>query len=245
MNPSNAFTKQVDVSDGGMAFRIELKKALAAQEILEKDPLFCTPKLNSWDERRGLLFFEKIDNMKPLSYYTEMRWFCRAGKLLALIHSRLRLPEDLTIVRRTDRGEKGVVYVHGDFMPNNLCIFNDKLVVFDWGIRPWNSEIYTVSSPAVDLAAFIAPWWIPRWWNVCFPGLKLRRFLETYFREVGIYSEAADLTRKTLGKELSMLKAYYQEEILKRAPWKRLLPAMKLVINFWKTKVAVCHASTT
>lgn len=233
---SQTFTKQVDISDGGLSFRIERDKASFMYDVLTSEPFLSTPKLVECDESKGLLVFEKVDNMQLFSPITDDIWFERAGIVLAHIHSRLRLPKELTIVRSKDEGLEGIVYVHGDFMPNNLCFSGGKLVVFDWGLRPWTSEIYTKALPAVDLAAFLAPWWVPRWWDFSLPAAKLSRFLKIYYQIVGLDSDIAQIGRQTLEQELAIQKSYWIKEIRRRSINRRPLLNAKMTFNLWKMK---------
>jgi len=230
------FTKKVDISDGGLAFRIEREKALIIYDVLTQEPFLSTPKLVDCDESQGILVFEKIFNIQPIIATIGGVWFERVGHLLACIHCELQLPEELTIVRQKDVGLEGVVYVHGDFMPNNLCCSGGKLVVFDWGLRPWTSEIYTKASPAVDLAAFLAPWWVPRWWDFRFPSAKLSRFIERYYQIVGFDSDITQIGRQTLEQELAIQKSYWIKEIRRRSISRRPLLSAKMIFNLWRMK---------
>ena len=225
------FTKQVDISDGGLSFRIEREKATFMYDVLSSEPFLSTPKLVECDESKGLLVFEKIENMQKFSPITGDIWFERAGILLAHIHSSLSLPKELTIVRSKDEDLEGTVYVHGDFTPTNLCFSGGKLVVFDWGLRPWTSEIYTKASPAADLAAFLAHWWVPRWWDFRFPVAKLSRFLEIYYQIVGSDSDIAQLGRRTLELEFPIQKNHRLKENRRRSFGKRPLHYAKMIFN--------------
>lgn len=236
---SQTFIKQVDISDGGLAFRIEREKASFMYDVLSSEPFLSTPKLVECDESKGQLVFEKIDNMQLFSPVTGDIWFEWAGILLGYIHSRLCLPNEFTMVRSKDAGLKGAVYVHGDFSPINLCFSGGKLVVFDWGLRPWTYEIYTKASPAVDLAAFLAPWWVPCWWDFRFPTAKLFRFLEIYYQIVVPDSDIAQLGKRTLEQELVLQKSYYLREIRKRSIGKRPLHNAKMILNMWRMKHGV------
>jgi len=230
------FTKKIDITDGGFAFRIEREKATLMYEILTQEPNITTPRLLDYDESQGLLTFENIINMKSISATTEHIWFEMIGRLLAYIHCELSLPEELTIVRRKDEKVNGVVYVHGDFMPNNMCCSGEKLVVFDWGLRPWISEVYTKASPAVDLAAFLAPWWVPRWWDFKLPTIKLSRLLNTYYQTVGHDSETAQVGKQTLKQELYEQQIYWAREIQRRSISRRVLLKSKMFFNIWRMK---------
>jgi len=230
------FTKQVNISDGGLSFRIEREKATSMYDVLTSEPFLSTPKLVGCDESKGLLVFEKIDNMQIFPPITGDIWFERAGILLAHIHTSLRLPKELTIVRSKDEDLEGVVYVHGDFQPKNICFSGGKLVVFDWGLRPWNSEIYTKASPAVDIAAFLAHWWMPCWWDFRFPVAKLSRFLEIYNQIVGSESDIAQLGRRTLEQELAIQKNHRILENRRRSIGKRPLHYAKMIFNMSRMK---------
>jgi len=238
---SKGFHKEVDISDGGLMFRVECGRSAAAYDILSRQRYFYTPALKGCDEASGVIFFEKIVDMEPISADLDEIWFCRIGELLAIIHNELRLPKEITIVRQKDKDVKGLVYIHGDFMPNNLCLSRGKLTVFDWGVRPWANEIYTMASPAVDIAAFIAPWWVPRWWDFGFPADKLKAFFKVYLQTIGTDSIIAHRARITLEEELEMHKGYHHKEILKRPRWKRQLHKIKMHCNIFRTKHGILH----
>ncbi len=242
-NPSSfgIFSKGVDVSNDELAFLIECEKAKAAHKILRQHKYFYSPLLKGYDETKGILVFEKIEAMEPLSCHMDAVWFHRAGELLALIHTRLHLPEEISIVRYEDKGRKGNVYVHGDFMPNNLCISKGRLVVFDWGVRPWISQVYTMASPVVDLAAFMAPWWVPLWWDFQFPLDKLNLFFQAYVKRAGVDNKTVNALKNELGREFVMHKIYHQKEIKKRPFWKRPLHQMKLVVNYLRTRHGIIN----
>lgn len=233
---SQTFTKQVDISDGGLSFRIEREKAFFMYDVLSSEAFLSTPKLLEYDESKGLLVFEKIDNVQRLSSKMDAIWFQRAGIMLARIHRNLRLPKELTIVRTRDEELENVVYVHSDFSPINLCFSGGKLVVFDWGLRPWTSEIYTKASPAVDLAAFLASWCVPLWWDFNLPVTKLYRFIETYYGEISSGSKMDQLERQILQQELVIQKKYLLNEIRRRSIGKRPLHNAKMILNMWRMK---------
>jgi len=187
MTPTH-FEKSIDVSDGGLRLRIEAAKAECMVEALTGHPEFSTPRLLDVDEEKGLLVFERLAELQPLHPRMPVSRFEEVGVLLAIIHRALTLPKELTFVREADTevadtDVASIVFVHGDFQPKNLAIVNERLVVFDWGIRPWGDELYTRASPAVDLASFLTPWQKPYWWDFGFPAKALGAFVAKYNNE--------------------------------------------------------------
>lgn len=198
-------------------------------EIFGSEPDLTTPALLDADDARGLLVFERMPPLERVSAGTPEHWFARVGRALAIVHERLTLPGDLSVIRRADRGRSGLVFVHGDFMPGNLGLADGRLIVFDWGVRPWSTELYTLAAPSVDLAAFLGPWLVPRWWDWRLPSAKLRALLAAYLQ--GVRRDVAVLAEATLGAELAAQRQHRCAEIRRRAAWRRPLARAKFGVN--------------
>ena len=208
-------------------------------EILASETDLTTPNLLDVDDARGSLVFERLSPMRPLSASEGAIWFERAGRALAVVHRNLALPDELRIVRTADKHNSGTVFVHGDFMPNNLGISSGQLVVFDWGLRPWTSEVYTCAAGSVDLAAFLSPWLVPRWWDLRLPLAKLTATLDVYLHGVGQESVIADLTFRTLADELASQYVYWMASIRSRSIVRRPLAVLKLRLNRERLRLAL------
>jgi hypothetical protein len=229
-NP-NLFVKTIDLARGDLAYRIEKEKARRMTEIFLGEADYTTPPLLDVDDSRGLLIFQRKSPTRQFTAREEISWFARAGRALAIVHSRLTLPDDLTIVRAADRDRRGRVFVHGDYMPNNLGISNDQLILFDWGLRPWTEETYTCAAGSVDVAAFLGPWLVPRWGDLRFPIAKLAAMMEGYVKGLGENSIVADLTLGTLQQEMIEQYLYAQQSIGRRSLWRRPIADLKLRLN--------------
>ena len=225
------FVKRIDVSDGGLAWRVEREKARRMAELLSGEPDLATPALLDSDEATGTLVFEPLPPARAFSASEPRLWFQRAGRVLGLVHVGLSLPPELDIVRRDHEGRSGTVVLHGDFMPNNMVLTDSQLVVFDWGLRPWNTQVYTRGSGAIDLAGFLGPWLLPKWWDLRLPVRKLRAMLDTYLETVGTGSEIADLVRSTLAEEIDVQYHHRVGLIGERALVSRIPARFKLAAN--------------
>lgn len=229
----NTFVKKIDVSDGGLRFRIEAAKSHNMVHVLEACPNMFTPRLIDADEATGKLVFERIENLQPLHCKMARQWFEQIGALLAIIHDNLCLPSELTIVRNADRERTPLVYVHSDFQPGNLAIAGDRLVVFDWGARPWGDEFYTQASPAVDLASFLAPWFLPKWWDFRFPVAGLRAFVTSYL-SASRNQDRATLASSTLPEAMQEHYLYNGRAVANRRQPARAVYFLKNSINTWR-----------
>jgi len=231
------FLKQVDVSGGDLAYRVEREKARQMTEVFASEEDLMTPALVDADDEKGLLTFESMPPILPFSSSTPTVWFERAGRALALVHSRLRLSGDLDVTRTRDVECSGLVFVHGDFMPNNLGVAEDRLVVFDWGLRPWTAEFYTKATPALDLAGFLGPWMLPRWWDSKLPLTKLSAMVRTYLALVEAPVESR--ARTTLLSEVADQYDHRLGEIRRRKSWKRPLGLGRVKLNRWRLERAL------
>ncbi|MCA9230518.1 MAG: phosphotransferase [Planctomycetales bacterium] len=227
------FVKRIDVSEGALRFRIEVAKALCMERALEACPTMSTPRLLEADEVKGELVFERIKDPQPLRPDMPCRRFEDVGSLLSFIHQELRLPSELTIVRKVDEGCDSLVYIHGDFQPGNLAISGDQLVVFDWGVRPWGDEMFTCSSPVVDLASFLAPWFLPRWWDLRFPVASLRAFVASYLASSSAQIRAS-VTNSSLQSAMQEHYLYHKCVLASSRQPARSLHFLKTLINTWR-----------
>ncbi len=234
MSSSSIFTKNVDVSDGGLSFEVEVAKAKGAASALSSLPFATTPELLGHDSSTGKLEFERAPRLERLRADTSETWFARLGESLGVIHDQLILPEKLRIIRRRDRGQEGTVVVHGDFCLGNIGMGDGKLVIFDWGLRPWTREVFTIASPGLDLAAFVAPWVTPNWWDPRLPVRKLRTFLDAYLSVVNRDSVVGTLAMESM--EEAMLEQLLQtgRRVYARRGLRRVFHHAKTVTNIWR-----------
>lgn len=227
------FTKKIDISDGGLRLRIEAAKARCMKDALKTSRKMFTPSLLDVDEAQGLLVFEPVKDIQPLHPGLPPSRFAEIGCLLALVHDELWLPEELTFVRHVDEGHIPLVYVHGDFQPGNLGLVGDRLIVFDWGVRPWGDELYTRATPAVDVTSFLAPWFVPKWWDLRFPVTSLSAFLQSYIadsRKRGM----GDLTHTAIYEAMQEHFQYNSRGLAARPQPARTVHYIKNVVNTWR-----------
>jgi hypothetical protein len=227
------FSKRIDISGGILAFLIEREKVRRMSSVFEQELDLETPRLLNDDESTGILELEHLPPMQSFSPSTDAIWFALAGRALALTHSRLRLEGEYALTRRVDRGRDGLVFLHGDYMPNNMGIAVGRLVVFDWGLRPWSNEIYTQGTPSLDLASFLGPWMCPKWWDPRLPVRKLRVMVDAYIEAIGPRTSIASLARETLEEEVAAQFRHRLEKTQDLPILKRVFHAAKLRWNFW------------
>ena len=230
---SSTFIKEIDTSDGGMRFRIEAAKARCMSEVLDACPGVSTPRLLDVDEASGRLVFERMSDFRPLTPGMPLARFEEIGALLALVHEKLVLPEELSFVHSEDKVTGPLVYLHGDFQPGNLAIVEEQLVVFDWGIRPWGDELYTQGSPVVDLASFLTPWLVPKWWDFRFPAPGLGAFLASYLT-ASRQQERETFSFSDLEKAMQRHYPKYRRAIAARSQPARSVYFLKNLINTWR-----------
>ena len=231
------FVKRIPLDDGGARFRFERDRARAAAALLAGDREAATPALLDADERTGELRFERISGLEPLTRWTEPSWFERAARTLARIHAGLDLDPAGRSCREADRHRDDLVPVHGDFWFGNLGRAGGRLVVFDWGARPWDEVPISVAPPALDLAGFLAPFLVPRWWDPFLHGRGLRRFLHAYAAAAGPALAAS--ARADLPVELGRQYVYLEGELRRRGALKRLLLRPKTRVNIWRLEHGV------
>jgi len=125
---------------------VEAEKTRRARVIGKKTGLFYVPEVIKFDSEKGILCFERLDDMFTLLELianNDSRIFEileRAGRSLAVIHEQLVLPdelkENLPEIWREDSSEN--VFIHGDLTLGNLCIrkSSGELVILDWSAAP-------------------------------------------------------------------------------------------------------------
>jgi hypothetical protein len=215
-----------------MALAIEVAKARAMGKILSGQSELMTPALRSVDEASGVLEFERLEGMMPFTSRSSPTVFGQAGRGLGIVHKHLSLASSLSVTRKEDEGRQGLVFVHGDYSPLNLARLPDgRLALFDWGLRPWTTELYTRASPAVDLAAFIAPFLLPAWWDMVWPESGVSAFLAEYSRELGPTSDTLRCARRTWDEALDEQLHYLRSQVSRRHVLARGLHKAKLGLN--------------
>lgn len=229
----DAFEKYVDLSDGGLRLRVEAAKAQCMMQVLDALPGVSTPRLLRIDEQQGRLVFEKIGNLQPLHAKLPISRFEQIGRLLALIHAELRLPEELTSFPPEFQGRDDLVYLHGDFQPKNLAIVGSDLLVFDWGLRPWGKAVHTKGLRTVDIMSFLAPWLVPHWWDWRLPVESLGAFLTSYIVE-SRQNGREPLAYVDFQEELQSHDDFNRQSIAKRSLAAQCVHKLKFRFNRWR-----------
>jgi tRNA A-37 threonylcarbamoyl transferase component Bud32 len=215
---------------GELGVRIETAKARAAARALAGVPGLRTPEVLASDPAAGTIAFAFIPGLRSLTPFRPAACFRRTGLALGTLHVRLDLPPDLRLIRRSDAGKDGLAPVHGDFGVSNVKTRGREITILDFGLRPWVEEPFTLASPALDLASFLASWIYDSWTDIVLPRRKIRLFLQAYFEAVGRESEIGRRARADLGREMRAQMDYIRREIGKRSAPKRAFLRAKTAV---------------
>lgn len=212
--------------DAPHGIRIEVAKLRAAAAIGEETGTFRVPRVLVAEPGADTFEMERIHGLvgiRRLRAPIERRLdlMDRAGRALAAIHDRLVLPDDLTIdlPLQVGGGDEGLVYLHGDFSGENVCVLGgDRLVILDWQSTPKLGALATRGTPYFDLAWFIGNLYRRP------PHLLLQpaSIDQCAMAFVAGYAAARDLSRDGLGRYLARLATLRQsvfdqhQPILKR-----------------------------
>jgi hypothetical protein len=141
---------------------LECLKSERAAALGDASGLFYVPRVIRFDPSQGLLETEQIPELKGLlSIILERRpcksMFESAGRALAVIHSRLELPDEwkLPLPPPFATASQGV-FLHGDFNVANVCydFEQSRLVIIDWSAAPDFGGNFSFGSRYFDLAWF-------------------------------------------------------------------------------------------
>ena len=179
--------------------RIEAEKTRRAFQIGRDCGLFRVPKVLDYDEANGILVFERIDGIHPISSTIRR---CpsiveRVGRSLAIIHQNLFLPESMKIPLPSEFALAGTeVFLHGDFNGCNVCLHpcSKSIVIIDWQMTSRHGGRATYGSRYFDLIWFINYMlWKPSVSNLFHdpvsPVAKL--LLESYLCQAGVPYDSA------------------------------------------------------
>jgi aminoglycoside phosphotransferase (APT) family kinase protein len=144
---------------------IEAAKASVAFDIGKDCGLFYVPKVIKFDAKKGVLEFERLNNLVKLidmAARKDERLFellKKAGQALAVVHEKLVLPEEMKheLPAEWMASPAENVYIHGDFAGFNLCFdeSSDQLVILDWSSAPVLERNATYGSRFFDIIWFI------------------------------------------------------------------------------------------
>lgn len=136
--------------------RCERDRSEWGQRVGRESALFCVPDVRSYDDARGEIVFERIENAELLDQMLRANappegLMSRAGSALAAIHSAAR--------PATEQADADEVALHGDFGCGNLyyCRAKDKLWILDWSPGYWLGLPVDArfGSSSIDLATFL------------------------------------------------------------------------------------------
>jgi len=144
---------------------IEAAKASRAFDISTECGLFYVPKVVNFDDKAGVIEFERLDGLVTLLDMAARKdgrlseLLEKTGQALAVIHEKLVLPEQMKhnlpsewMARPGDN-----VFIHGDFAGFNLCYDESagRLVILDWNSAPLLGNVATYGSRFFDVIWFV------------------------------------------------------------------------------------------
>ncbi len=143
---------------------VEALKSQRAGEIGRSSGLFYVPKVIDFDEKTGVLEFERLKGLLTLldlAIKKDQQLFGlleKAGNALAVIHQQLVLPDEMKHELPPDwMGPPDEnVFIHGDFATINVCFHepSGQLVILDWSTAPVLDRTPTFGSPFFDILWF-------------------------------------------------------------------------------------------
>lgn len=214
--------------------RIEVAKTQQAYKIAESNRLFRVPKVLDYDEFRGIATFEKLHNFQPLlhivlaSKQDSSEMLARVGKILAVIHRELLLPENMVFPLPPDLRLYGAseVFLHGDFNATNIGVnSNSEIAVFDWQMTAVHGEKSTYGTRYFDVVWLINHlFYIPFHFNFLtyIPEKPLFAFLRNYFMEANRQSMLSEFCDYM--KHFFMYKFALRRKQMSLLDWIKLLP---------------------
>ena len=173
------FIKTLPMEASELSFFIEVRKSLIAHHLFRRMPDIVVPQLISYSYAERKLSFSRLNRLHSLDHRSPSRFFRLAGVALATIHSDMTLPKELSIPRLIDQNAQ-CVPIHGDFSRANVGIVDNSLCVYDWGLRPWETELFTMGSPSIDLCSFVISFLVPPLFNKTNRN-KIYEFIFGYF----------------------------------------------------------------
>jgi tRNA A-37 threonylcarbamoyl transferase component Bud32 len=157
---------------------VEALKSQRAGEIGRSSGLFYVPKVIDFDEKTGVLEFERLKGLVTLldlAIKKDQRLFGlleKAGNALAAIHQQLVLPDEMKheLPPEWMGPPEENVFIHGDFATINVCFHepSGRLVILDWSAAPIMGRTPTFGSRFFDIL----------WFACCiFRGVPAKRLL--------------------------------------------------------------------
>lgn len=172
--------------------RIEVEKTKRAYTIGQECGFFRVPAVLDYDETRGVAVFERLNGIRPVHSILHKTnqaqdLIQRIGLILAIIHQRLTLPNDMAIALPAELDATGTeVFLHGDFNGINVCLTvrSSEIVILDWQMTSRHGGQATYGSRYFDLIWFVNYMlWTPTLrYLLCDPVTPIAKiFLTSYF----------------------------------------------------------------
>jgi len=156
---------------------VEALKNQRAGEIGRSSGLFYVPKVINFDDKTGVLEFERLKDLVTLLNLAVKKdarllgLLEKTGRALVAIHQQLVLPDDMKYElppEWMDRAGENV-FIHGDFAGINICFHepSGQLVILDWSAAPIIGRTPTFGSRFFDILWFASSLFH------CTPGKKV------------------------------------------------------------------------
>jgi len=229
----------------GASAELDFQKALAIENALAGSR-FTTPKALNCDSHAGRIEFEYVENARSLQEVAEQAYATgaleglleanrAAGELLAILHSRLTLPDfqhwpvpsflasDAELSGRSVFADQEV-FLHCDFSPVNVLVKNDgHIVLIDASPNTYFTEHANLMGPRfVDIATYtVKLHWPYRWrtfrlkWRQVIDRLR-GEFLDSYAQSSGVVVDR------------TLLRAFERAAVRSFVNWKTRSPLIRL-----------------
>ncbi len=144
--------------------KIEYEKTLQAFNIFNKSDFFSVPKILDYDQEKGKIVFERIENVLKVGRFHNLSIYsidiaAKIGTGLANIHMKYKLPENLIepLPEELADDDSQQVFIHGDLTGDNILFSpNDyKLYIIDWMMTKSHEGIATYGTAFWDIAWFL------------------------------------------------------------------------------------------
>ncbi|MBN1127124.1 MAG: hypothetical protein JXA82_19130 [Sedimentisphaerales bacterium] len=143
---------------------IESEVTKIARKVGEKSKLFSVPEVLGEDETTGSIELQRIDDMESIrerfsAGKGSLGLLFQAGRALAAIHERMKLPSSLVIPISLPWPCKSedLVCLHGDFNINNVFFRPsiEQIVILDWASAGVAARGKTTGNRYFDICKFI------------------------------------------------------------------------------------------
>ncbi len=144
--------------------KIEYEKTLQAFNIFNKSDFFCVPKILDYDQEKGRIVFERIENVLKVGRFQNLSIYgidttAKIATGLANIHMNFNLPENLIepLPKELADYDSQQVFIHGDFTGNNILFSpnDNKLYIIDWMMTKSHEGMATYGTAFWDIAWFL------------------------------------------------------------------------------------------